>query len=127
LTEAGFAVRPSEIPHDGRVQLAGDDAVWLLTVSDRGEADLVRWPTDAGSPDPRRLADLAATLLTGRPGTSAAPGTAAAHPELRVNGVAGMELRDRGFTVELKIYSDQVCFDVLSEIQATNPSGADAD
>jgi hypothetical protein len=91
-----------------------------LTVDDDADARLYFLPWAAETADGRWLADIAAALLTG---TATAgprhPGTCPA--AAGVKATAGMDLRERGLTVELNTYEDDHYFHVVSDISVTAP------
>jgi hypothetical protein len=101
---------------------APDGAVWWLEV-DTVQMVLHRDAAPAGQA-PRRLADLAAVLLTGEP--------VAGRPDLdfdpadhTLKGAVGRDLKLRGFRVDLWTSVDDVAFEVFGEVRATNPDSDD--
>jgi hypothetical protein len=120
LTAAGLpATRDPRRPGRPVRTTAPDGVVWWLEAGTR-QMVLYRDAAPAGQ-DPRRLADLAAVLLTGKP--------VAGRPDLNfdptdhtLKGAAGRDLRLRGFRVDLSVGIDNVALEVLGEVRATNPN-----
>ena len=116
LSGSGLDVRRDE---DCRLAIAWPGARCMLAVSDCGRAE---WEYCPGSPaDPSLAADLATTLLTGRPGPF--PRQAGSRERSTFKGSVGRELTARGLKVGLAVYTDEAAFDAFAEIVATVPSG----
>jgi hypothetical protein len=94
-----------------------------LLVDDNGN---IEWdypaPVD-GNPDPKRVADIVTTLLTGKSSPSVRMAHGYRSPSLTFKGMVGLELRERGFNVQLAVYKDDACFNVLAEIVVSVPGG----
>ncbi len=77
---------------------------------------------------PARLAaDLATTLLTGRPGPYPRLGRKYGEEGITFKGLVGLELTARGLDVQLEVYTDEDFFDARAGIIATAPAtSADA-
>jgi hypothetical protein len=121
MAGTGFDVSPPE-PGESRVAIACAGARCTLRVTEEGHAtwDFCPWP--AGNADPELAADLAVTLLTGRPGPH--PWLTRKRGGISFKGVVGLELKARGLDVELAVYTDDAYFDAFAEIVAAAP-GAD--
>lgn len=92
-----------------------------LTVDDDADARLYFLPWAAETADGHWLADIAAALLTGTAGTGPRhPGTSSL-AAAGVKATSGLDLRDRGLTVELNTYEDDHCFHVVSDVSVTVP------
>jgi hypothetical protein len=120
LADAGLRVTGPD-PTSGdrrRLSIACHAARCTLVVSDSADAEL-RWSPFAGdAADPHLVAGLAAAFLSGQPGPR--------HPHavsssITFKGIAGLDLRAAGFTVDLNVYPDDLCFDVTTEIAVTDP------
>ena len=110
-------------PLRGRRSRNERGAYCFLTVDDAAELNLHPWP--AAPADPHWLADIAAALVTGNPGHGPCH-TGTEGRDLTLKGIAGMDLRHRGFDVALGVFPDDHYFDVAAEISAAAP-GSDAD
>jgi hypothetical protein len=122
LTAGGFEVHPPKY-HDGRRLIIGwRGAHCTLSVSDCGGVawECCLWASDGA--DPKRLADVATTLLTGQSGDFPRQGDGYGRPGMTLKGIVGLELRARGFDVDLAVYEDDDYFDALAEIVATSPA-----
>jgi hypothetical protein len=116
LAGSGLDVRPGE---GGLVAIAWPGARCTLAVSDCGRAE---WEYCPRPPvDPGLAADLATTLLTGRPGPF--PRLAESRERATFKASVGRELTARGLEVELAVYTDEAAFDAFAEIVATAPAG----
>jgi hypothetical protein len=125
MTRAGFDVRPPEHDESDRMTIACAGERCTLAVNDQGLAVWDYCPRPSGDANPDLAADIATTLLTGRPGP---------HPRLRrrreldgitFKGLVGLELKARGLDVELAVYTDDDYFDAFAEIVATAPGTGD--
>ena len=117
LAAAGVQVTGPDT--DGRLVIAFRAAQCELTVSDSADAELFWTPFAAEAADPHRVADLAAALLSGQPGTRH-PDTVSSG-DITFKGIVGMDLRAAGFTVELNAYTDDYYYDVTADITVTDP------
>jgi hypothetical protein len=127
LTVSGFEVHRPEHHGGGRLTIGGQGARCALSVSDGGGVawECCLWPS--GEADPKQLADVATTLLTGRSGDFPRRGDGYERPGMTLKGIVGLELKARGFDVDLEVYEDDDCFDALAEIVVTTPgAGTDA-
>lgn len=94
---------------------------WTLALDDDAHVHLRFSPPTAGTSDPHRIADIAAALLTGTPGTGEpAPGAPPVNV-IGIKGVAGLDLRARGFRVELNTYVFDDTLELASDVSATVP------
>jgi hypothetical protein len=116
LSGSGLDVRPGA---GSMVAIAWPGARCTLAVSDCGRAE---WEYCPGPPaDPGLAADLATTLLTGRPGPF--PRLAESRDRATFKASVGRELTARGLEVELAVYTDEAAFHAFAEIVATVPGG----
>ena len=77
--------------------------------------------------DPKQVADMAATLLTGQVRDYPRLGDGYGHETVTFKGIVGLELKARGFDVGLEVYEDEDYFDARAEIVVTSPdSGGEA-
>jgi hypothetical protein len=123
LAAGGFEVSLPADAGDRRLTIGCPEARCTVSVSDWGDVEWEWCPV--GQPDPRRTADMVTALLTGEaPGP---PWPASAHgPDcLTFRGLAGLELRARGFDVGLAVCADEEYLDVRAEIVVTCPGAAD--
>jgi hypothetical protein len=120
LTAAGLpATRHPDRPGRPVRTTAPDGAVWWLEV---GTVPMVLYRDAApAGQDPRRLADFAAVLLTGEP-VAGRPDLDFDPADYTLKGAAGRDLKLRGFRVDLSIGVDNVAFEVIGEVRATNPN-----
>lgn len=127
LTASGLDVRPPE--HEGgcRMTIGCHGARCALSVTDWGDIEWECRPHASGEADPKQVADLATTLLTGRSQDYARRGNGYGHDSITFKGIVGLELKARGLAVDLEVYEDKDYFDARAEIVVTNPaSGQDA-
>lgn len=94
---------------------------WTLAVGDEADAHLSCSPPATGVSDPHRIADIAAALLTGNPGTGEPDPAAPPVSAIGVKGVVGLDLRARGFRVELNTYVFDSTLELAADISATAP------
>jgi len=94
-----------------------------LSVDDNGSIEWDYPAPEDGSPDPKRITDIVTVLLTGKSSPSARMAHGYRSPSLTFKGIVGLELRERGFNVELAVYKDDACFSVLAEIVVSMPGG----
>ena len=116
LTAAGLQVTDAG---ECRLVIARRAVQCELMVSDSADAELFWTPVAAEAADPHRVADLAAALLSGQPGTRH-PDTVSSG-DITFKGIVGMDLRAAGFTVELNAYTDDYYYDVIADITVTDP------
>ena len=127
LARNGVGVSYPEWHDARRLVITCPAARCTLAVEDCG---LVTWewhPASAGRTDPKQLADMASTLLTGQSGPHPRRGDGYKRPELTLKGVVGRELAARGLTVDLEVYLDEVVFDAQAGIVVTASGGVDAE
>jgi hypothetical protein len=116
LDGSGLDVRRGE---GSLLAIAWPGARCTLAVSDCGRAEWEYCPVSPA--DPSLAADLATTLLTGRPGPF--PRLAGSREHVTFKGSVGRELTARGLEVGLAVYTDEAAFDAFAEIVATVPGG----
>lgn len=127
LTANGFDVRPPEYEGGCRMTIGCQDARCSLSVSDWGDVEWECCPRASDEADPKQIADVATTLLTGRATDHPREGNGYGHDGITFKGIVGLELKARGFDVDLEVYEDADYFDARAEIVVTNPgSGQDA-
>jgi len=127
LTACGFDVRPPE--HEGgcRMAIGCEGSRCAVAVTDWGDVEWECVPQAGGEMDPKQIADIAATLLTGQAQAYPRLGTGYGHGSVTFKGIVGLELKARGFHVDLEVYQDEDYFDARAEIVVTSPgSGHDA-
>jgi hypothetical protein len=117
LTDAGFEVSgPDPGDADGRrLFICCPGGPYSLMVSDDGDAEL-----QGDTTDPHRAAEIAAALLSPAPSPARHPDTAS-DTVITFKGIAGMDLKAKGFSVTLDIHTDDHYYDVTGEIAATSP------
>jgi hypothetical protein len=124
MTRAGFDARPAGHEENERLAISCAAGTGTLTLTDYGHAV---WDYTPGSPgaDPDLAADMASTLLTGRPGPHPRLSRASRRDGITFRGLVGRELKARGLDVELAVFTDEDTFDVFTEIVAGVPGGDD--
>ncbi len=115
------------------VQVREWDELWNLAVTGVREArscliigddGYLRWeyePDSGPGTSPAAVTELVLRLL----GAAVLPGSPpqdAAYPTFPLKGAAGRLLEDQGMKVELLSYEDLESFDVVADIQVTNPA-----
>jgi hypothetical protein len=125
MTQAGFDVRRPEHDESDRMTIACAGQRCTLAVSDQGLAVWDYCPRPPGDADPDLAADLATTLLTGRPGPHPRLSSRRGRDGITFKGLVGLELKARGLDVELAVYTDQDYFDAFAEIVASVPGAGD--
>lgn len=125
MIRVGFDVRPAEHEESDRLAIACAAGSCTLAVSDHGLAvwDYSPWPP--GDADPDLTADVATTLLTGRPGPHPRLSRRNRRDGITFKGLVGLELKARELDVELSVYTDEDYFDAFAEIVATAPGAGD--
>lgn len=125
LTAAGLLVRLPDRDEDCQLAIGCARGQCTLTAGAHG---LVAWkysPLPGTTADPRLIAGLAVTLLSGQasdvPRQLDAP---EGEPSLTLKGIVGRELNARGLNVALEVYEDHERFDVQSSIVVINPAAA---
>lgn len=127
LTASGLDIRPPDNEDGCRMTIGCQQARCALSVTDWGDIEWECRPRSGGEADPRLIADLAATLLTGRAQDYPRRGNGHGRGSITFKGIVGLELKARGLAVDLEVYEDKDYFDVRAEIVVTNPaSGHDA-
>jgi len=127
LTGNGFDVRPPEYEGGCRLSIGCQGARCTVAVTDWGDVEWEWCPWASSEADPKRIADTATALLTGQPQDYPHRGNGYGRDSLTFKGIVGLELRGRGFGVDLEVYEDTDCFDARAEIVVTHPdSGEDA-
>jgi hypothetical protein len=125
LTDSGLDVRLPERDGSCRLAIACGGARCTLAVNDWGDAEWDYCPGSGDHADPKQLADLATTLLTGRVGAFPRRGRGYDHEGITLKGVVGLELKARGLDVDLAVYSDEDYFDTCAEVVVTSPGSED--
>jgi hypothetical protein len=121
LTGSGLDVRPPERDGSCRLVIACTGARCTLAVNDWGDAEWDYYPGSGDHTDPKQLADLATTLLTGRVDDFPRRGRGYDHEGITLKGIVGLELKARGLDVDLAVYPDEDYFDTHAEIVVTSP------
>jgi hypothetical protein len=121
LATAGLKVAgpDPDDPAGGRLFIWCPEGPYSLTVNDDAHAEL-----QSDHDDPHHAADTAAALLSPDPSDARHP-DAISDGGITFKGIAGMDLKAKGFTVTLNVYTDDFYYDVSGDIAVTNPS-ADA-
>lgn len=99
---------------------------WLLSVADEAMATVDFVPWAGADSDPHWLADIAAAFLTGEAGTGQRCLDNASVKVIGVMGVCGLDLRQRGFSVDLNTYVSDDCLEVSADISVTAPGAPGA-
>ena len=126
LTANGFEVRPPECEGGCRLTIGCHRARCTVAVTDWADVEWEWCPLPSGEADPKRIADVATTLLTGDAQDYPRLGNGYGHDTVTFKGVVGLELKARGLAVDLDIYQDEDYFDAHAEIVVTSP-GSEAD
>jgi hypothetical protein len=121
LAAKGAHVRWTEPEDRCSLTIPGHDARCEFSVSDTGYVEWECSPRTGDDVDPKRLADLATTLLTGQEGSHARQGGGYSNPSITLKGIVGLEARIRGLEVDLEVYEDATFSVVMAEIVVTNP------
>jgi hypothetical protein len=126
LTARGFDVRLPEHEDERRISVERWGGRCDLSLNDFG---LVEWecvPWASKEPDPKLTADIATFLLRGKADDCPAQKNSHYSRGTSFMGIAGYELRARGFDVSLEIFEDNTMFevwaDLLVENQAAHPN-----
>lgn len=127
LTANGFDVRLPEHEGGGRMDIGCAGARCAVSVTDWADVEWECCPQARGEGDPKLIADLAATLLTDHAQDYPRLGNGYCRDSITFKGIVGLELKARGFAVDLEVYEDEEYFDVRAEIVVTSlDSGVDA-
>jgi hypothetical protein len=94
-----------------------------LLVDDNGDVEWNYPAPEDGNPDPKRVADVVTMLLVSETSPSERMARRHRSPSLTFKGIVGLELRERGFNVELAVYRDDAYLNVLAEIVVSAPDG----
>jgi hypothetical protein len=122
-----FDVRPPKCEGGCRIAIGYQGARCAVSVSDWGDVEWECCPQAGGEADPKPIADIVATLLTGQAQDYPRLGNGYGHDSVTFKGIVGLELKARGFDVDLEVYEDEDYFDPRAEIVVTSPdSGEDA-
>lgn len=119
----GFQVRPPEAECDRRLTIGCPGGRCTVSVGDWGDVEWQWCP--AGLADPRRVANVAAALLTGQTQDQRGRGNGYVFDCVTFKGIVGLDLKARGFDVCLEVHEDQEYFDVRAEIVVTSPGSVD--
>jgi hypothetical protein len=120
LTAEGFDVRSPALDGSSYMKITN---VWgtrcELTITDSG---IMTWESRSrhgSNADPARLMALAAEFLGARTDNASPFGR---YSDLALKGAVGQMLVEHGMQVTLQVLgTDQTCFEVYAEIEATNP------
>jgi hypothetical protein len=115
LAGAGVRVTGPDPGDGGRLAIGHPDARYWLLVTDDAHAEL-----QSDDDDPRHVADVAAALLSAIPSDARHP-DAISGGGITFKGIAGMDLKAKGFDVALNVYTDDFYYDVSGDIAVTNP------
>lgn len=121
LSAHGLDVALPELDDGRRLSITGGVGRCELSVGDCGHVECEYTLPDRGDAAPKRIADVATMLLTGQGEGYPRQGTGYGQPGISLKGIAGLELKARGFDVDLEVYEDYVCYDVFASIVVTNP------
>jgi len=110
LTANGFDVRPPEYEGGCRLSIGCQGARCAVSVSDWGDVEWEWRPWASGKADPKQTADVATALLTGRAQDYPRRGNGYGRDGLTFKGIVGLELKARGFGVELEVYEDEEAY-----------------
>jgi hypothetical protein len=121
LSGHGFHVEYPDDPESRHLTITNVPAVLKcdLYVEDTGDIQWEYPVPDNGSPDPKRVADIATALLTGEARPHEWTGRGEAVNGITFKGIVGLELKARGFNVELEVLRDDNFFDATTEIVIT--------
>jgi hypothetical protein len=125
LTASGFDVRPPEYEGGCRLSIGCQGARCTVSVTDWADIEWDWCPWIGGEADPKQLADVATVLLTGRTEDFPRRGNGYGHDGITLKGIVGLELKARGFDVDLTVYEDKDYFDARAEIVVTSPGSGD--
>jgi hypothetical protein len=125
LAARGFEVRLPEDALDRQLTIGCPGGRCTVSVGDWGEVEWQWCP--AGLADPARVADVAAALLTGRAPDTLGPGGGHTLDCVSFKGLVGLELKARGFGVDLAVHEDKEHFEVWAEIVVTSHDDGDGD
>jgi hypothetical protein len=125
LAAYGFEVRPPE--HEGgcRMVIGCKSVRCAVSVTDWGDVEWECLPQAGGETDPKQIADIATTLLTGPAQDYPRLGDGYGHDTVTFKGIVGLELKARGLDVGLEVYEDEDYFDARAEIVLTSPGSED--
>lgn len=125
LTANGFEVRPPECEGGCRLTIGCHGARCTVAVTDWADVEWEWCPWASGEAEPKQVADLATVLLTGRVQDYPRRETGHGRETITFKGIVGLELRARGFDVDLEVCRDEDCFDASAEIVVTSPDTGD--
>lgn len=126
LSACGYEVGLPALEYDiPALSIKGPGKRCQLCVYDCGHAELTYVPWASDEADPKQVADMATALLTGSGGHYPYIGKGYSHPGITFKGIVGLELKARGFDVELEVYEDDEYYDVLVGIVVTGPTAPD--
>jgi hypothetical protein len=122
LTASGLDVRPPVDAGGCRLTIGCPGARCAVSANDCGDVAWEWRPLAGGEADPKLVADVATTLLTGRrPTDHPRLGNGYGRSGITFKGIVGLELKARGFDVGLAVYHDEEYFDARAEIVVTSP------
>jgi hypothetical protein len=122
LKVRGFDVHLPTWENECRISIERWGGHWDLTVDDFGLVELDFIPWASGKADPKLAVDIATFMLTGKDQDHLCQGAENNAQGMSFKGIAGNELRAKGFNVDLEVYEDDSRFEVLTEILVTNPA-----
>jgi hypothetical protein len=120
LTAEGFDVRSPALDGSSYMKIT---SVWgmrcELTITDSG---IMTWESrsrQGSNTDPARVMALAAEFIGARTDN---PSPSSRYSDLTLKGAVGQMLVEHGIQVTLQVLgTDQTCFEVYAEVEATNP------
>jgi hypothetical protein len=121
LSARGFGVSLPTIDDGRRLTVRGGGGRCELSVGDCGHVECEYAVPGRGEAAAKRIADVISMLLTGQAKGYPRRGAGYGQPGITLKGIAGLELKTRGFDVALEVYEDYACYDVFAAIVVTNP------
>lgn len=121
-------ISPRPQPRSKKQARENGAAQWTITVGDDAAVQLCFTPYAESTSDPRWVADIAAALLTSTLPDPAPPLSGPASVAvIGIKGVAGLNLRARGFRVRLNVDADDATLELTSDVAATTADSDDCD
>lgn len=129
LTSRGARITYPGSPGGRRMRVAelGGMEPFDLSIYDDGDVQFHGYISKR-KPDPRKAADVATVLLTGRTGPFEYLGDGHGKGGISFKGIVGLELRARGLSAELKTFEDAQYLNAEAWVRVTNPQdGSDSE